>query len=418
MSRRLLSGALALLAAALPVAAPAQVLSPQDSARGVTVESRARTDFDPMGMRLGGFRLDGRGEVGGGYDSNLFGRSSNAKSSPLASQSGLMTLNSDWSRHALGSLLSVSSRQYPQRGSIDWTDYAVGTQGRYDLGEGGRIEGRYRHSREHLDIYNVDVQGAGISKPVPYTSDDVQAALSQRFNRFSAFTAAQYRTYHFRDVMLGGTRNRMSQQSYQVAIGTLGSSYQVMPGREVVTTLRLQDTSYFDRSARGRDSITYEGTAGFIYDLDGVWQGRMNLGWRQRDYSSPQLKALAGLAADGALIWLPSYMTNVSLNVARTIEESIRANAVGYTRTTGGIRLDHELLRNIILTGDLRLDHRSYQSPTQVATDITTALGLRWLINRNMALSAGYAQTRRLRGAGGINDYIRNIADLRLAMML
>jgi hypothetical protein len=66
--------AAALLAGGLPAtAAYGQRVSPQEVQRGVTVETRPRRDFDPLAVRLGGFRLEGFAETGLGYDSNVFG---------------------------------------------------------------------------------------------------------------------------------------------------------------------------------------------------------------------------------------------------------------------------------------------------------------------------------------------------------
>ena len=63
---------------------------------------------------------------------------------------------------------------------------------------------------------------------------------------------------------------------------------------------------------------------GFTYDFDGVWQGRIAVGWRERNYKDPNLKNFAGPAVEGQLTWAPTLLTTVRFNVARTIEESIR----------------------------------------------------------------------------------------------
>ena len=423
MIRGLRRGAVAVLVGtvpvgALPPGAAAQTVAPQDVARGVTVQNRARPDFDPLGMRLGSFRLDGAVEAGGGYDSNVYGRQRNVKSSGYATEAGVLSLNSDWTQHALGASGSTQSRQYLTRNALDWTDYNVGGFGRYDFSANTNLEMRYRHYREHLDVYNFDVQTAGIVQPVPYDSDEVAVTGTTRLNRFGLLATGVYRTYRFEDVFIGGVRNKVSQQSFNSAVGAFGGSYAIADGRYVTAVMRFQDLSYTNSISTGRDSFTYEALVGFQYDFDGVWQGRAAIGWRHRDYRSPNIKPLEGLAAEGSLTWQPTRLTTVTANVSRTIEESIRANAVSYTRTTGGIRVDHELLRNVIIMGDVRLDQRAYQAPNQTATDLVFTAGPRWLINRNLSLSASYSYARRVQTSGGIQEYDRNVLELRLRVAI
>ncbi len=418
MTRGIRYGTVAVLLGAVPLAAEAQSVAPQEVARGVTVLNRPRPDFDPLGIRLGSFRLDGAVEAGGGYDSNVYGRQANVKSSGYATEAGVLSINSDWTQHAVGASASTQERQYLTRNSLDWTDYNVGGFGRYDFAADTNIEARYRHYREHLDVYNFDVQTAGIVQPVPYDSDEVAVTGTTRLNRFGLLATGVYRTYRFEDVLIGGVRNKVSQQSFNSAVGAFGGSYAIADGRYVTAIMRFQDINYTNSVSTGRDSFTYEALLGFQYDFDGVWQGRAAIGWRHRDYRSAAIKPLEGLAAEGSLTWQPTRLTTVTANVARTIEESIRQNAVSYTRTQGGIRVDHELFRNVLLMGDVRLDNRVYQSPNQSATDLVFTAGPRWLINRNLSLSASYSYARRIQSSGGIQEYDRNVLEVRLRVAI
>lgn len=419
MVRAWRQGVLAALVGVLPVSALAQEgVAQRDVARGVTVLNRPRPEFDPLGMRVGGFRIEGALEAGAGFDSNVFGRHSNVKSSGYATEAASVSVNSDWTQHAMGASANMSSRQYFSQGTLDWQDWGVGGFGRYDFSAQTNVEGRYRHSREHLDVYNFDVQAAGIVKPVPYDSDEFQVTGSTRINRLGLLATGLYRTYRFEDVTIGGVRNRISQQSFNSAIGAFGASYALADGRFVTAVVRFQDISYLQAVSSGRNSFTYEALLGFQYDFDGVWQGKIAVGWRHRDYQSSTIKPLEGLAAEGTLAWSPTRLTTVSFNLARTIEESIRAAAVSYTRTTGGFAVDHEFMRNVILHGDIRAENRAYQSPNQTATDLVFTAGARWLINRNLSLNGQYSYARRIETSGGIPIYDRHIMELRLRAAL
>ena len=116
--------------------------------------------------------------------------------------------------------------------------------------------------------------------------------------------------------------------------------------------------------------------------------------------------------------WSPTQLTTVTFNVARTIEESIRRDAVSYQRTTGGLRVDHELLRNVIIGGEVRADRREYTSPNQNATDGVVEVSGRWLLNRSLSVSGTYAYNRRIEATGGAFEFERNLVQLRLRLAL
>lgn len=414
LARALLTGA---LLAGAAFGAAAQTLPPRDVARGVTVESRSRPDYDPLGVRLGGFRLDGSVEAGAGYDSNLFGRRTNVVGDGYASEAANLALNSDWTRHAVGVSASMQSRQYFSQNRQDWNDYNIGGFGRYDFSADTNVDFRYRHYQEHFDVYNFDVQAAGIGQPVAYNSDEVQATTSTRLNRIGLLATGLYRTYRFEDVSLGNVLTPVSFNDFNTAIGALGATYAIADGRNITAILRLQDIKYTNQASRARDSLTWEGLVGFQYDFDGVWQGRVAVGWRQRNYDGP-IKTLEGPAIEGQLTYIPTQLTTVTLRVSRTIEESIRRDAVSYQRTTGALRVDHELLRNVILGGELRADRREYMSPNENATDGVFQFDARYLLNRNIALVGTYSHVRRLESTGGFQEFDRDLIQFRLRFAL
>jgi hypothetical protein len=394
--------------------AAAQGINPRDVQRGVTVNTRPRPDYDPLGVRLGGFRLDGLVEIGPGFDSNLFGRKNNVESDGFVDQNVALNLRSDWTTHAVGAEATMNARQYFSNSPLDYQDWGVGGFGRYDFSIDTSLEGRYRHSRDHLDVYSFDVQSAGIGQPVPYDSDEFTVTGNTRFNRVGLLATGMYRTYRFEDVTIGGVNSQTSLNDFNTAMGALGVSYALQQGRSVTGVVRLQDISYTNSVSHNRNSFTWEALLGFEYDFDGVWQGRLAVGWRHREYEGPGIKPLEGPAVEGQLTWLPTLLTTVRFNVSRTIEESIRRDAVSFQRMQGGVAVDHELRRNIIIGADARVDHRDYQSPNQSATDALLILTARYLLNRNVQIIGSYSYSRRLESSGGLPEYDRNLVQLRL----
>jgi hypothetical protein len=308
--------------------------------------------------------------------------------------------------------------QYFKNSEYDWTDWDIGGYGRYDFNAVTNAEARYRHYRDHLDVFSIDVQSAGITRPVPYDSDEFQLNGTTQFGRVGLLGTVLHRTYRFQDVVIGGVPNRVSLNDFDTTIGAVGTSYAFAAGRYVNVIFRVQDIAYQKQESRARDSFTWEVLGGFTYDFDGVWQGRIAFGWRERSYQDSQIRTFRGPAVEGQLTWAPTLLTTVRFNISRTIEESIRRDTVSYNRTAGGMGVDHELLRNVILSGDIRADYREYQSPDQTALDAVFTAGARYLINRNLQLVGTYAYSRRLEATNGLTEYNRNLFQVRLRVAL
>lgn len=409
----------------IPDMVQAQAVPRGEAARGVTVANRAREDFDPIGVRLGAFRVNAAAEFGLGYDDNLFGTRRNRTSDGYGTWLGEAGIRSDWSQHAIGATARVEQRRYFDTTALDWTDYSVGGFGRYDVNADTNVELRLNRVQEHLETSSVDVQQAGLTRPVPYTYNEVQAQGQTRFNRIGVLVLGNFRDYSFENVDLGpapapgaARPGDVSRFDFQSALGALGLTYEIGPGRFVNLIGRYQDIRYDNSAQSSRNSKTWEVLGGFTYDFDGLYSARVAVGYRQRDYEGAGIKNLSGPAFEGEITYQPTLLTTLSLGGRRSIEESIRNNAVSFTRTQGQFKVDHEYLRNVILGLELGVDRREYDNPNQQATDAYAILSSRWLINRNFSVVASYQHARRLDASAGIQDFDRNLVQVRLRVAL
>jgi uncharacterized protein (PEP-CTERM system associated) len=106
-------------------------------------------------------------------------------------------------------------------------------------------------------------------------------------------------------------------------------------------------------------------------------------------------------------------LTTVRFEAASTIEETIAAGASGYTDNSFGIRVDHELMRNVIVGGNASFANQDYEGIGRT-DDVTRAgLGVDYLLNRNFSLRLGYDYTDRDSNLLGL-DYTRNEVGLTL----
>lgn len=399
--------------------AQAQTALPEAVVQSPTVVGRWRPDYEPYGVRLGGFRLDGSVEVGAGYSDNLAPTAPQKEAGGFLEESVRLALGSNWTRHAINMDVSQAARRYPDHGVLDWTDYEVGLSGRYDIGRASSMGIGYRHIRSHLEVTDFDVQQGGLVQPVPYDSDVVSAAGTAAFNRITLGASVEYRTVRYDDEDAAiALQQGVDGRDYDRTTGEVSASYSFLPGRDVIVLARVTDISYLQSGQNSRDSRTWEALAGVRYDLTGLWGVRFAIGYRHRDYDDPTLKSVSGPAFEGQLLYLPTQLTTITLTAQRSIEESIRADNVSYTRTLVRLNVDHEFLRNVILRAELRGEHREYDQTSESVTDAVGILSAQIMLNRRVSLLASYQRYQRLDASGGIPEFDQNLFQLRLRVSL
>ncbi len=384
--------------------------------RGQTVMDRSRPEVDPVGVRIGSFRLDAAAFAGVGYDDNLLGTSTNKLGDGFVEEGARASLVSDWTVHQLGVRAGIVNRTYFNEGNFDWTDWDASAFGRYDFGGDTSVNAAYTHSRLHLAPQSVDVQQAGLAEPVPYNVDQFDVGGTTRFNRVTLGVSATYAMYRYDNVP--GPGGNVSIYNYDALTLRLDTGYEFVQGRSITLGIRYQDLKYQDSVSSDRDSQTWAALAGFRYDFDGVWAARIAIGYAWRDYDGPQFKSLGTPAVEANVTWNATALTTLNFTASRSIQESIRNTTASYVSNYAQIRADHELLRNVIISGWAGIGGQEYQQPTQRATDLIFGAQATWLMNRNLALSLEYRYVDRVSATGGLQEYDENVVMLRLRAAL
>ena len=386
--------------------------------RGETVMGRARPEVDPLGIRAGGFKFDASAAVGVGYDDNIAGRNNPTIGDGFVDTNARLRIASDWSQHAIGIQAGVTDRRYFSQTSFDWLDWDIRAFGRYDINADTQLSASYAHLRLHLPPTRVDVQAAGLFQPVVYTQDEFSAAGSTRLNRVLLGFVASYVMTRYENINSAGPAGQFSNLDYDTFNLGLNGSYEFAPGRSMTLAVRYQDVSYRDVSSTDRSSQTWAGLVGFRYDFDGVWQARIAVGYAYRTYEGQQFRNISMPTIEADVTWNVTALTTLTLTAGRIIQESITANAASYVSTNAFLRADHELYRNVILTGAVGLNGQEYQGPTARALDLVLRASGQWLVNRGLAISLEYQRVDRILHSGGLPNFDSNVVFLRARVAL
>ncbi len=126
--------------------------------------------------------------------------------------------------------------------------------------------------------------------------------------------------------------------------------------------------------------------AGIEHDLDGIWGWRVALGVGGRVYSQPYEDQFVPLA-EMALTWQPTERTTWHAALFRKIEDATEEGVGGYVATVGGVAMDHEINRHLILHLGADIERANYTDDT-IQTIVTGRGGLLWLVDPRLRVNA------------------------------
>lgn len=405
---------LAIISATIAVVGPQAVA--QELKRGDTVTDRHRPDFDPKGINLGGFTLLPVLGVKGVYDDNILASDTAERDDYIAIFQPEVTLKSKWSQHSLQVSAAGEIAKYESNSNEDYEDFRIGGSGRIDVTRDMNIGASISYAAEHESRSSPDDPGG-----VEPTEIDVltpTARFFNRWNRVSLTVDGRAAIYDYKDAVAAGgatiDNDDRDRNRYNTSV-RLG--YQFVTEYEGFIRGSYNKISYddaVDSSGFNRDSDGYEIVAGARIDIGGKLFGDVFGGYRRQDYDDPSLAPIDGATYGGALTWNVTGLTTLKASVTRSIVETTQVGASGYFSTEFRGSVDHELLRNLILGGYGSFTINDYEGNGRDDDDIDVGVYVRYLMHRNLYLSASYSYEQRESNIVGA-DFEKNVFMVRLS---
>lgn len=429
----------AFVAALLAVCSPSsvwaqaeEVVSP-DPERGVPVLERARPDYDPIGIRRGSFVFFPRASVQVQYDDNIYATDRNPKDDLITILSPALSVRSDWTNHALNFDVNYTAGLYAAQQNELFMDYSATIDGRLDITRNSALSGALSVSHEHEERGSPDeVFGR---EPTEFTVYTAQTGYFHRFNRITTLLEGTYNRLDYRDVAAGGiTTNIPSNFVVPTSGGQINNDdrdrdevdvtgrvgYEIQPGYEAFVRGSFNWRSYLqarDDSGFNRDSRGYRVDAGARLDLTGIIFADVFAGYLSQNYEDRALPTVTGWYTGLTGYWNVTGLTTITGAINRRVGETTQAGASGSLDTDFSLNVDHELLRNVIVSGGLRYANSDYKGFNREDDLYSGNVGATYLVNRNAQLRAAYTHTTRDSNRANL-DYSRNIVLLTLRLVL
>ncbi len=377
---------------AFPTPAPSGGIENDEN---VSVRDRPHPEFDTAGIRTGGFTLYPSVTATATYDDNIFVVPTAAEGDAIFSVQSEMDIQSHWSRNLLWAFANASQTLYAVHSGEDVLQASAGVGGEFQFGDAALTAGlKYG---QYVLPRSLDNAGLISARPLVYDYTGAFVGLSETLNRLKFSVRADDQIYQYRNGQTSDGRLVFELgQNRNIALFTGKAEYAVSPS----TTVYLSSTFNLKTYELSPPAVPlplnsqgYRLVGGAEFDLSHLLRGDIQVGYQDQTYASPLFREIKGLSAYGQIEWLVTSLTTITVSGTRTIGDAGVINSAGYLTTAGGVQIDHELLRNLILSADVTADHDQYQGLSRTDDHLSVGFAATWRVGRRLVFTLAYAFT-------------------------
>ncbi len=367
--------------------------------RNVSVLQRERPEYSAIGIPLASFIVYPRLVSGLGYTDNVYATQGSKISDEFAEIDPQFIAQSTWSRNSLLVDLGGAFREFASKSSEDQEGGHLIATGRFDLaGASYAIVGAnvQRAFEERTDSGFP----TGAATAVPYTTYGAFGRGVYQEGRVRASASVDYRGFSFDNVpalpSFGGGTIAQSFRNENITTVAGRGEYAPTPDTGVFGELAYVSSDYVSVAGiPDRSSHEYRLLAGTDFDLTAVIRGEIGGGYVDREYNSSIYGSISGFAFRGQVEYFPTALTTVTVNASRSIQDAVIVNSGGYFSNLVGVKVDHELLRNLLLSAAVTYEYDDFNQLSRHDAIGNVKIGFQYLLSRGVGINASYSYAKR-----------------------
>ncbi len=366
------------------------------------VRERPHPEWAPFDIDLGGLTLQPQVSVSSLFTDNEKFTSTDGKADVSFRIQPAFSLGSNWNRNGFGLQAFVARTEYVRFTEDDSTEYGATATGHLDVQEDFTVD--LRGGDQHLVLSRSDPDiPTDTLAPVEYDRQEFQATVTKTLPIFQLQGIVAIRNEDYGSVPLpdNGVYDSSGRNgTYASYSGRV--SYGVSPAVAVFVG-GLYDQSFrpkFEDESQNAQGVNLAG--GVNFDLTRLARGELAVGYLYQDYSTRNTPADSGFAFSANLQYFPTQLTTISITGERRSAPSSVSGSPGGISLDGSVAVDHELLRNLILSAGGHAGQVQYRSffingdtVAENRTDVGYggSLGATYLMNRLVSLDLTYNYT-------------------------
>jgi hypothetical protein len=369
-----------------------------DRGQNISVRQRPRPDYQAEGILVGGFMIYPKISTAVAYDDNIFAVQNGAVGDTIFTEAPEVDIQSTWARNALSAYVKAQQDEYVSFASEDATQYGAGVAGKYQFGDSMLTAG-VDYAHDVLPRSASNNVGPSVH-PIPYDFTALNAQFVSTFTRIRLSVRLDDQIYEYQNgLTASGSVVDESQYNHSAYTITGKAELAVSPDAAVYLTASGNSRNYeFGPPivAFSLNNSGYEVDVGANFDLTHLVRGEIQLGYLDQTYEvSSVFKPIDGPSAKFQLQWFPTQLTTVTAVGIRAVGDAGVPGSAGFLLTSGSIQIDHELLRNVILTAQGSYGSEQYNGIDRTDDIASAGASANWLLTRHVGLTLAYTYTNQ-----------------------
>jgi hypothetical protein len=375
--------------------------------------------YEPLGIRAGAFRIFPSTDVSLNYNDNVNATKDNTRDDFVAVFGPSVAVQSDFSRHAVGLTVFSEVGRYFQETKEDYWDFGINGNGRLDITRNNNLDGSFTVARLHdaRDDPEDDASIEESTRPVRYMNYDASQAYNHLFNRITFRATGAFNRNDYRQG--AGTANQ-NDRDRNIYTGLLRVGYNVSPRIntfvEGLYEVQRRDV-HRDSDGFERDSQGWGARGGVDVNFTDLLFGEAFAGYVREYYDDSAFDTEQGFNFGINLTWLPTQLTTVTATGGSDFEPTTNEDASSNYETSIGLRVDHELLRNVLIGAEGGYVRNDFENTNVTDNRFDAGADITYLINRHFSVGAAYDFSTRS-SDDEEEEFDRNIFSVRLRAQL
>lgn len=363
----------------------------QEPDPNVPVTARPRPDFDPLGIRAGGFLIFPSATVASSYNSNVLATNDDEKDDFIFNFLPGIAVVSNFPRHAVGLTVQGDIARYVSETNENYEDVGVNLNGRLDITRNNRLIARARFAKDHERRDDPEDPGADVTdEPVEFYDYGGSLGFEQDFNRFNVGVLGSFdrRDYNEEDPDV-----EEDDRDRNLFGGRVRTGYFISPRINAFLQGSFRREQRDASRKSGRDNNVYEARVGSEIDITGLLFGEASFGWGLQEFDESEFDSENNFVYGIALTWNPTGLTSLRLEGDGGYEPSDVGSSNLENRIA--LRVDHELLRNLLVGGEVAYRRNDFQDTDRTDNRFDLGPNITYFVNRYFSVGGGYTFTTR-----------------------
>jgi len=361
----------------------------------IPVAQRPHRDFDPLGVQWESSFFYPSITGGLMYNSNVFASPENAQADLALVLSPRLTIDYEKPRSSYRAQFGADLYQFREFTEENRINAFARLQSSNEIREDLELQTSFEAARKH-DVPGEASSQLNAAEPIPYTDLRAETTVTKTFNRLGVSVDGTARGLTYQNVdSFSGELLDQTWRDGTILTTSVKPFYEFSPGYRAFLRMRANSRNYAGEGELNRDADGYDLHAGTEFQVTPLILGSIEVGYLSETYANPVIQPIDGSSFLANATWLMTPLMTVTVSGERSVAETTTPDFFGRLDTALGVRLDYELLRNLVVSAGPKFIWQDFPDTSRKDDVVMVEAGLNYLINPFARLGLDYDYVNR-----------------------